>query len=75
MQRKLIKVGTSAGVLVPREVLKEQGVKIGDMLEVNFRKQDIAAMKRQATVDPRIIEWTDRFIAKHRSLLRKLAKA
>jgi antitoxin component of MazEF toxin-antitoxin module len=75
MQRKLIKVGTSAAVLVPKALMDEQGFKIGDMVEVELHKNDARAAKRQAVVDPRVIQWTDHFIEKHRSLLKKLSKA
>lgn len=75
MQRKLIKVGSSAAVLIPKALLEEQGVKIGDMVEMDLRKNDHKAAKRQTVIDPRVIQWTDDFIEKHRGLLKKLSKA
>ena len=75
MQRKLIKVGTSAAVLIPKAVLDEQGVKIGDIVDVELAKTNAAATKRQTVVDPRVIQWTDTFIEKHRAVLKKLAKS
>lgn len=75
MQRKLIKVGTSAAILIPKAILDEQGVKIGDMVDVELRKNDAKGAARQTVVDPRVIEWTDEFIEKHQAVLKKLAKS
>lgn len=71
MQRKLIKVGTSAAVLVPKEVLEAEGVKIGDMIHVEFS----STQKGSATIDPEVIQWTDEFIAEYRPLLEKLTNS
>ncbi len=71
MQRKLIKVGTSAAVLVPKEVLEAEGVKIGDTIHVEFS----STAREAPTIDPKVIQWTDEFIAEYRPLLEKLTNA
>ena len=70
MQRKLIKVGTSAAVLIPKAVMDEQGMKIGDLVHVDVSKKGTPA---RTVVDPKIVQWTDEFIAEYRPLLKKLA--
>jgi antitoxin component of MazEF toxin-antitoxin module len=34
--RKIIRVGDSAGVTIPKEYLEAHGLKIGDRMELNF---------------------------------------
>jgi len=73
MQRKLIRVGTSAAVLIPKEVLRDHELTIGDMVYIDVSKH--AQVEKKPIIDPQIVEWTDRFIQRHRMLLKKLAKA
>lgn len=75
MQRKLIKVGTSAAVLVPKTLLDERHAKIGDVIHVDFFSENESTKKSKQGIDPEVIQWTDKFIKKHRHLLEKLAKA
>ncbi len=69
MQRKLIKVGTSAAVLIPKAVLNELRLKIGDMVHVEISKKPISPL---ASVDPEMIRWIDEFRKRNRLLLKKL---
>lgn len=71
MQRKLIKVGTSAAVIIPKAMLDEQGMKIGDTVRVEIFKK--TRDDSRSVVDPKIIQWTDEFIKEYRPLLKKLA--
>lgn len=73
MQRKLIKVGTSAAVLIPKAVLDEEQVQIGDMVEVQVSKKMTTVTKR--SVDPEIVQWTDEFIEEYKPMLKKLASS
>lgn len=70
MQRKIIKVGTSAAVLIPKSVMDEQGVKIGDMVEIEMTE---GSRTPKMKIDPKVIQWTDEFIKEYRPLLDKLA--
>ena len=73
MQRKLIKVGTSAAVLIPKAMLDEQGMKIGDMIHIEVSKKSRTASA--GPIDPSVIQWTDRLIEEYRPLLKKLASS
>jgi antitoxin component of MazEF toxin-antitoxin module len=70
MKRKLIKVGTSAAVLIPADVLKKQGVKIGDVVEIEISKK--SRVKKPA-VDPALLEWTEKLMKRYEPALKKLA--
>jgi antitoxin component of MazEF toxin-antitoxin module len=70
MQRKLIKVGTSAAVLIPKAVMDEQGVKIGDVVEIEMSKKSGA---KKHSVDPALLEWTEKLMKRYEPALKKLA--
>lgn len=72
MQRKLIQVGTSAAVLIPKSVMVERGMRIGDMVEIEVVKKGKSIPKTD--IDPEVVQWTNHFIEKYRPLLKKLAK-
>ena len=73
MQRKLIKVGTSAAVLIPKAVLEEQGFKIGDLIHIEVSSK--ASVSAKPVIDPAVLEWTDKLIKRYRPLLKKLASS
>jgi len=72
MQRKLIRVGTSAAVLIPKAFLDEQKMKIGDEVHIELFKK---AAAKKAVIDPKVVQWTDEFIEEYKPLLQKLADA
>jgi len=72
MQRKIIKVGTSAAVLIPKSVLDEQRMKIGDTVHVAVSKKALAS---DAAIDPKVIEWTDKLMKRYKPMLKKLASS
>ncbi len=75
MTQKVLKVGSSAVVTLPKKSLKELGIKIGDEVRV-----DVDVKKRRVVVEParkidtELLEWTDRFIERYRPALEALAK-
>lgn len=73
MKRKIIRVGTSAAIIIPKELLHETNAAIGDEVEVTLRKANKDL--RTAQVDPDVIEWTNRFIEEDRDLLMVLKDA
>ncbi|MBI3442530.1 MAG: AbrB/MazE/SpoVT family DNA-binding domain-containing protein [Candidatus Sungbacteria bacterium] len=76
MTQKLLKVGSSAAVTIPKKSLKELGLKIGDevRVDVNVRAGKVTIESTRATVRNEVLEWTDRFIKQYRPALEALAK-
>jgi antitoxin component of MazEF toxin-antitoxin module len=68
MTQKIIKIGSSAGVTIPKKQLEDLGIKIGDVIDIAIKP--VAKTK----ADREVIEWTDTFIKKYRSALEALAK-
>ena len=75
MTQKVLKVGSSAVVTLPKKSLAELGIKIGDevRVEVDVRRQRVLVEPAQR-IDPELLTWTDKFIARYRLALEALAK-
>ena len=76
MTQKVLKVGSSAAVTIPKKSLEELGLKIGDRVSVDIdRKSKTFIIKaREFKVDRETLDWTKKFIAKYRPALEALAK-
>ena len=75
MTQKIIRVGDSAATVIPKSVLQELGLNIGDKitLEVNADKKQVI-VKPLAVVDKELESWTKKFISRYRPALEELAK-
>lgn len=78
MTQKVLKVGTSAAVTIPKESLRMLGLKIGDTVDVlvSTSKKNVVITPTAALAHPdkELLEWTDRFIERYRPALEALAK-
>jgi len=75
MKQKIIKVGNSAAVLIPKQTMKERGLQIGD--EVAFQLQDAAVQSYQVqkpAVSPELKAWLEGFLKEYKPVLDKLAR-
>jgi putative addiction module antidote len=75
MTQKVLKVGSSAAVTIPKKALEELGLKIGDRVNVDTdKKRKTVLIEPLAKVDKEIVDWTQKFIKKYRPALEALAK-
>lgn len=78
MTQKLLKVGSSAAVTIPKKSLKDLGLKIGDEIAVEVNKEQrtvlISPAKMLSGKDARIAELTFNFIKRYRKDLEALAR-
>lgn len=78
MTQKVLKVGTSAAVTIPKDSLKELGLKIGDKVTVEVDKRrrivSIKAEEKVSSRQSRIAKLTLDFIDKYRDDIEALAK-
>ncbi len=75
MTQKVLKVGSSAAVTIPKKSLTELGLKPGDRVTVEIDKKNKAfIVKRAVRVDRELIDWTDKFIRTYRDALDALAR-
>ncbi|MEK7147057.1 MAG: AbrB/MazE/SpoVT family DNA-binding domain-containing protein [Patescibacteria group bacterium] len=75
MTQKVLKVGDSAAVIIPKKSLEELGLKIGDkvIVEINRRQHTVLIEPFKNQPDKELLEWTRKFIAKYRTALKALA--
>lgn len=75
MAQKVLKVGDSAAVTIPKKSLEELGLKIGDQVTIQIDKQKrVVIISPILRVDKELIAWTEKFIARYRPALEALAK-
>lgn len=75
MTQKVLRVGSSAAVTIPKEVLREFGLRIGDRVHVETdKKRRVVMVKPLIRVERELVDWTDGFIKKYRTALVALAK-
>jgi putative addiction module antidote len=76
MPQKILKVGTSAAVTIPKQVLEELNLKIGDSIQIEVDKKRRTAVMHSHVkrVDQEVLEWTKKFIERYRPALEALAK-
>lgn len=78
MTQKVIKVGSSAAVVIPKKSLEELGMKIGDLISVEVDRRKGTALLKPAQelskADRKIAELTFSFIQRYRKDLEALAR-
>ncbi|MEK9174400.1 MAG: AbrB/MazE/SpoVT family DNA-binding domain-containing protein [Patescibacteria group bacterium] len=75
MTQKLLKVGSSAAVTIPKKSLKELGLKIGDEVRVEVDVEEkTVIIEPIKNISQELLSWTDKFIKQYRSALEALAK-
>ena len=78
MTQKVLKVGSSAAVTIPKKSLEELGLKIGDEVAVDIDKArktvSIKPAGKLSKDDKEVLAWTKKFIDRYRPALEALAK-
>ena len=78
MVNKVLKVGDSAAITIPKQVLKEMGIAIGDHVSVTYHPETNEVVLKPVKVthpiiSDRVARLTARFIDRYRETLRRLA--
>lgn len=75
MAQKVIKIGKSTGITIPKEILKEMRLKAGDQITVEYdKKKRSLHIKPSIEIDDELLDWTEKFIEEYRGALEALAK-
>ena len=78
MVQKIIKIGSSIGVVIPKDTAHILGFEAGQDVEMTSHPEnDSIAFHRisketKNVIDPALLEWTDSFIDRNRELLERL---
>ena len=78
MSKKVLKLGSSAAVTIPKDILRELGLRIGDRITLDFNRAKralvIESPKTVSSEDQKIARLTSRFIDRYRKDLEALAQ-
>lgn len=75
MTQKVLRVGDSAAVTIPKKSLEELGISFGDRVSVEIdKKRSAVVILPLLKIDKELIGWTKKFIEKYRPALEALAK-
>ena len=78
MTQKILKVGSSAAVVIPKKSLKELGIKPGDEVSVEINRKSksvtIKTSPKLSSRDSHIAKLTFDFIERYRADLKALAR-
>jgi len=69
MVQKVIRVGNSLAVTIPKRAAKEKGVSVGDNVDFDFNPTKTSKKK----ITPDFLDWVDKYIEKNRPALEELA--
>ena len=74
--QKLIKVGSSVAVVIPKKSLKALGIKPGSALalDIDEKNRRVTISHPEPVVNTELLDWTNRFIKQYRGALDALAK-
>ena len=75
MTQKVIKVGDSVAVVIPKKSLKDLGISPGDRVNVEIDKKQrrVSFSPAIAEIDKELLSWTKKFIERYRPALEALA--
>lgn len=83
MLQKVIQAGNSAAVIIPKSVLEEMGLIVGDRIEVRTTRKPLkveilpkkkAILSKSSGITKSFARSVDQFIQKYRPALEELAK-
>lgn len=77
MEQKVIQIGNSAGVVIPRELRRQMGIRVGENVAVDKNGDNIVISnpkkKRVRAVDAKFAKIVEEFIDEHEDVLKELA--
>lgn len=81
MKQKIIKIGNSAGIILPKKIQDELGLKLGDTVAVDYNANSGFALlakegkqQKKSSDIPELDDWLKKFNAKYKTALTDLAK-
>lgn len=79
MKQKIRKIGNSAGIIIPKEIQKEAGLKLGDNVIVGYSPQEEIinigkSNKKKSPITPEFYKWLKQFNTKYKKALTELSK-
>jgi putative addiction module antidote len=74
MAQKIIKIGSSVGITLPKDLLERAGLAVGDNIEVESQKDGtIKVVPVSVSAGSETAQWATRFVQKHIKAFKELA--
>ena len=77
MTQKIIKVGSSLGMTLSKQYVKDLGLNVGDQIEVQVNNDkkllEVRPVRRTPAVDAELAAWTKKFVHRYQAALNELA--
>ena len=70
MVQKIIRVGNSVAVTIPKKTMEEKNLNVGDSVNIEI---DSAKNPKKTTITPEFKKWVDKYIEDNRPALEELA--
>ncbi|MEK7183267.1 MAG: AbrB/MazE/SpoVT family DNA-binding domain-containing protein [Patescibacteria group bacterium] len=74
MTQKILKVGTSAAVTIPKKTMDLLGLHVGDRVQLKVGRDKKISIAPVGISDDETIAWTRAFIKRYRPALKALSK-
>lgn len=76
MEQTVVRIGNSVGIIIPQQIRKSTGIKVGDkvLVEEKNKKIGISPIKKAVGgVNAKFMKMADEFIEEHKDVLQALA--
>jgi putative addiction module antidote len=73
MIQQAIQIGNSVGVIIPKSVLAEKNIKVGDKIQVDVSPVKSIRKSAMDAVSPELLMWLDGFNKRYKDALQELA--
>ena len=82
MVQNIIKIGNSYGIILPKEIIGQMGLQVGDQVQVEPSPDRVSITiysnpkqtSYKTAITPEFKKWVDAFMDRNKTLLKKLAK-
>ena len=79
MDLRVVQIGNSGGIIIPRETRRELGIRIGENVSADLKDKKLIitnpkAKKDSRGVDAKFVKIVDEFMDEHEDVLLELAK-
>ncbi|MEK7628793.1 MAG: hypothetical protein AAB421_05280 [Patescibacteria group bacterium] len=77
MAQKVIRIGSSIGVTIPKDVAQTAGLSVGDLIRINkatHGRVEFTKIDAKGDGDAEVLVWANQFVSKHIEAFKELAK-
>jgi len=73
MIQRTIQIGNSVGVIIPKNVLEEHGIKVGDKIRIDVLPVKPPRKSTKPAISQELLTWLDGFNKRYKNALQELA--